>query len=1393
LAAALAGVPAWTEQGPGPTINGQVENIGTNPVVGAIKAVVADPGDFRTIYIGTVNGGIWKTTTSPNPAWQPLTDQYPSLSIGALALDPTDASNQTLVAGIGRYSSYLNPANFVSFGGPLTGILRSADGGAHWTQLGTAAPGGATRGLAGVNISAVAPRGATIFVGADNNGGGVGPGLYRSTDGGTTFNLVSVAAPGPNQVGAGPVFDLVGDPAFPNRLLAAVGGAGAGRGIYMTNDLGNNWTKLTNRADANFSQNGAITATITAATMNMKFAVHYNATTFTRAYYVGIENTMALPDNPNAVQLANVFRCDVSSLTFDPMMVPQTGDAGGPYGINPGGQGRFNFSIAADPQNPNVVYVGGDRQPVIGAANVLGAIDFSGRLFRGTFAAAGTMWASITNNGTANNSSPHADSRLMTFDQAGDLLEADDGGLYFRTSPQDNTGRWNSLIGNLRDTEFHDSEWDSENNAAPGQGFIIGGAQDTGTPQQPTTGAAVWNTVVTPAGPQGFSTGDGADVAVDNLSLGPDPATGAFRSIRYSSFPNLGDFRRQTFADGVLVAGSQVNPALTVAGTGVGIQDLQFYTPIEVNQTNAASATRLLFGGFSQLYESTDQGATLNPLLGVAITGTTGLGVMPITITAPGHGFANGNVVLITGVRGNTNANNFWVIANVTANTFQLVGSVGNAAYAGGGRAVLVQNAAGGAVIQNGVNSIFGGNEIAYGGQRGGVDNPDVFYAASGTQVLVRTAAGRAVARTVPPGATMIRGVAVDPTNWMTAYAIDDRHVFMTANAGTNWNDITGNLLTGLVNSDFHSVTVIPGGVSAVMVGGVMGVSRMFSNSLRVWSRFGSGLPNMLSFDLEYNAIDNVLLVGTLGRGAWTVPNVRATAFTPPSLTVDAGNGPNDIIRLVKNPFVPTLLDVFVNGTLDLEVPLATLQMITVNGGLNGGDSIQIGAVPTGAKVTVNLTNGGNTVTVGSDLRTLDCIMGMVTVKGGGISDSLIVDDAGSGAPHTYTLGDAAGAGLVSAFRTGATITYSQITNFTLNAGTGKNTINVQTTQAGTITTINAGPAGDTINVGNRLDFIRGPLTLNGPGASTKPVLNINDQGAAAAQQYTLSATTVQRTGAATITYQNIKKLSITVTNFPGNIIRVASTAATTPVALTGGGGNNTLVGPDAANTWHLTGTGAGTLSGTLVAGLLTFTQIQNLSGGSNTDLFRFEDGQGVAGKIDGGGGTNTLDYSAYTSNVIVDLQTDTATGVGATIANIGNVNGGNGPGYNILVGNGGNGLNGGNARSLLIAGASHSVLTGGNDEDILIGGTTAYDTNIAALVAIMAEWSRTDETYDVRVNHLMNGGGNNDPFRLNATTVTGNGGGNTLMGGAGRDLFFGNLGSDTTDWDPLSETFVSI
>ncbi|HBL59912.1 MAG TPA: hypothetical protein DDZ80_15970, partial [Cyanobacteria bacterium UBA8803] len=88
------------------------------------------------------------------------------------------------------------------------------------------------------------------------------------------------------------------------------------------------------------------------------------------------------------------------------------------------------------------------------------------------------------------------------------------------------------------------------------------------------------------------------------------------------------------------------------------------------------------------------------------------------------------------------------------------------------------------------------------------------------------------------------------------------------------------------------------------------------------------------------------------------------------------------------------------------------------------------------------------------------------------------------------------------------------------------------------------------------------------------------------------------------------------------------------PVNIAGG---STLVGPDQDTTWNITGTDAGNLNN-LFPNTLTFSNIENITGGSANDSFVFSNGITFAGAIDGGTGTDTLNYSTYSSPVTVNL-----------------------------------------------------------------------------------------------------------------------------------------------------------
>lgn len=258
--------------------------------------------------------------------------------------------------------------------------------------------------------------------------------------------------------------------------------------------------------------------------------------------------------------------------------------------------------------------------------------------------------------------------------------------------------------------------------------------------------------------------------------------------------------------------------------------------------------------------------------------------------------------------------------------------------------------------------------------------------------------------------------------------------------------------------------------------------------------------------------------------------------------------------------------------------------------------------------------------------------------------------------------------------------------------------------------------------------------------------------------------------------------------------IRLAGFLPASPaITVLGGADADVLVGPDFGSTWYVTGMDAGSLPG------VTFQAVESLRGGALSDSFIFSDSAGVSGSIDGGGGINTLNYSAYTTPVVVALSEQRATGVkgqaAGSVRNIRNVIGGSA--NDLLVGDEhANTLDGGTGRDLLIGRAGADDLQGGSDDDILIPGTTAYDADLKALAAILAEWASARD-YATRVANLR---GEGTGPRLNGSyvlrsdgpnrTVFDDGAADVLTGGAGRDWFFVNRSGAVLDFltDPQDD-----
>ncbi|HEV3343584.1 MAG TPA: hypothetical protein VG125_24645, partial [Pirellulales bacterium] len=243
--------PAWQPIGPAPIVGGQTA--GSLTVSGRVTGIATDPADANTVYLAAAGGGVWKTTnaTSASPTWTPLTDNLTDGSGNPLpefmgAVAETDATSgafnghQIAYAGTGEANN-----NIDGFYGE--GILVSTDGGSTWT-LQTA--GGAFNGetVAKIVIDPADTSGATAFAAVDGfavNGTNGHTGIWKTTDFGATWTNVT------GGVGLSAVdewSDVVIDPHTPSTLYAADGtlvGA-TGNGLYKSTDSGATWSLLTN-------------------------------------------------------------------------------------------------------------------------------------------------------------------------------------------------------------------------------------------------------------------------------------------------------------------------------------------------------------------------------------------------------------------------------------------------------------------------------------------------------------------------------------------------------------------------------------------------------------------------------------------------------------------------------------------------------------------------------------------------------------------------------------------------------------------------------------------------------------------------------------------------------------------------------------------------------------------------------------------------------------------------------------------------------------------------------------------------------------------------------------------------------------------------------------------
>jgi photosystem II stability/assembly factor-like uncharacterized protein len=255
---------------------------------GRTKAITGVPHEPNVFYMAAVNGGVWKTTDSGR-TWAPIFDDQPTGSIGAIAVAPSDPNIVYVGSGEGLARPDLSVGD---------GIYKSTDAGKTWTHLGlrdgqqipmiVVDPRDANRlfvAVLGHPYGPNAERGiyrstdggrtfAKILSKDENTGGsdleldpknpdtvyaclweqrqgpwengawaGTGGGIFKSTDGGTTWKPLSKGLPAEGVVQA----DIAVAPSDGNRIYATVANP-RGVGIYRSDDAGESWAQITTDA-----------------------------------------------------------------------------------------------------------------------------------------------------------------------------------------------------------------------------------------------------------------------------------------------------------------------------------------------------------------------------------------------------------------------------------------------------------------------------------------------------------------------------------------------------------------------------------------------------------------------------------------------------------------------------------------------------------------------------------------------------------------------------------------------------------------------------------------------------------------------------------------------------------------------------------------------------------------------------------------------------------------------------------------------------------------------------------------------------------------------------------------------------------------------------------------
>jgi len=543
---------SWKPLGPAPIpINANVS------YAGRVSAIAVDPTDPNIVYVGTAQGGLYRSLNG-GTTWSPMLDNALTMAIGAIAIAPSDRTTVFVGTGEPEFSGD-------SFFG--VGVYRISNANSNFTvsgplNLGTG--GGDVFSGRAISEIAVHPTDPNIiFVSSVSGIAGIGgstagftlpsAGLYRSTNamsGTPTFEKLAIQGAGSTNRS---VIDLAIEPGNPNRLIAAVvgnspaGGTPGDGGIYVSTDA-------------------------LAATPNfVRTLITGDGTTLGRAELAvqkgsGVVTVFAATGTSNGT----LFKSMDGGMTWPSSLANSF--------CNP--QCFYDMAVAVDQSDVNKVYLGGSPTLPFGRSTTGGT--------------------SFTNS----SSGLHVDTQAIAIapSDPNTVYFGSDGGIWKTTNVQATPIVWTSL----NRPGFYATEFQGIALHPLLRNYSLGGTQDNGT--EYLLPEHSW--INTDGGDGGFAVVDqNATTQTDVVSYHTyfNRTASQIGFIRALTNASNGD----QFWSGFLGCG---------IGTLNGINcadDTLFYAPMVGGPNVLGGSGNTLYFGTSRLYRSTDRGNTMTDVSGV--------------------------------------------------------------------------------------------------------------------------------------------------------------------------------------------------------------------------------------------------------------------------------------------------------------------------------------------------------------------------------------------------------------------------------------------------------------------------------------------------------------------------------------------------------------------------------------------------------------------------------------------------------------------------------------------------------------------------------------------------------------------------------------------------------